>query len=200
LNALYKFAIAAAIATTTPFVSATSFSYSGPAASNVDTNPATDVTLTVPDSGLITDLTLFVNLGQPYADDVSIFLSHDGTLVEVYLGIGDTNSSVIDATFDDAAGTSYPANGSAVGTFLPFQSLSAFDGLDINGDWQLQLQDNVIQGDGTPLVAWSISGDVDSEVPEPSSMGLVAAGLAILIVAARRVPKHSKRPGPVSVI
>jgi subtilisin-like proprotein convertase family protein len=196
LKTFYKFAIAAVIATATPVAYATAFTYNGAAASDVDTNPATNVTLTVPDSGVISDLTLFVNLGQPYADDVSIFLSHDGTLVEIYLGMGDTNSSVIDATFDDAAGSSYPANGSAVGTFLPYQSLSAFDGLDINGDWRLQLLDNVVPGDGTPLVAWSISGDADSAVPEPSSMGFVAAGLATLIVGVRRVPKHSKRPGP----
>ena len=55
---------------------------------NVDTDPATRVFLDVAQTGSIVDLS--VSLSRPFADDVDIFLIHDGVTVHVYDAIGDT--------------------------------------------------------------------------------------------------------------
>jgi PEP-CTERM motif len=175
---------------------ATLFSVAGPPAFNVDTDPATSVYLTGPIGlGYVTSLTLTVTIGEPYADDVSIFLVHGSTTVQVYNGIGDTSDSVIDATFDDLAIDDYPANGSAIGTFRPSpDSLSAFIGHDLDGTWELRILDPIVPGDGTPLLSWSINGDAVA-VPEPSTLALFGAGSGLLasLAAWRRRRRTTRR-------
>ncbi|MCE9544184.1 MAG: PEP-CTERM sorting domain-containing protein [Planctomycetia bacterium] len=164
--------------------------YNGPSASDVDTDPATNVSLTVPDSGNIIKVTLSARLSG-FADNVSIWLSHDGVaLLPIYTGEADSfpDSPIIDATWDDAASGPAPASGSAVGTFTPVQPLSAFNGLDVFGTWTLTLKDTGgFPGDGTLLESWSIDVTTDGiqvpGVPEPSSILLVALGAIVLLPA-----------------
>lgn len=163
------------------FAYATPFSYSGPSASNVDTDSPTFIDMMITNLETITNLTLSVNIGAPWADDIDIFLIHDSVEVHVYNGIGDTFGSFINATFDDAASTNYPAFGAVNGTFKPNPGLlSAFNGLSLNGLWQLKLQDTVVSGDGNSLISWSIQGNsVDNvnNVPEPTVIVLIVSGL-----------------------
>jgi hypothetical protein len=152
------------------------------------------VFLNVVDPGIVTDLNLSVHIGMPYADDVSIFLANGATVVQVYTGVGDTEESVINATFDDEALSDYPVNGSAIGTFRPSpEALSAFNGMPLAGTWELRLWDLVLADDGTPLLSWSISGETDGEViPEPST--LVLASLGIGLLAAMRLRRSRATP------
>lgn len=181
--AIASFSVAAGAATMT---------YNGSAANSVDTWAPTQLTLNVGDSGLLTNLSVYVNIGQYYADDITLSLIHDGITVKLYDGHGDSPYSVIDATFSDSASSGAPYNDSAIGLFLPVQSLSAFFGTDIFGAWTLELQDFIVPGDQTPLYGWGItttSGLLPSPtvgVPEPGMLALFGIGLLGLGLARRR--------------
>lgn len=161
------------------FAYATPFSYSGPSANNVDTSSPTFIDLMIANLETITNLTLSVNIGFDYADNIDIFLIHDSVEVHVYNGQGDTWSSAINATFDDAGSTDYQSSGSVIGIFKPNPGLlSAFNDLSLNGLWQLKLQDDTrFPSDGTPLKSWSIQGNSVNNVPEPTVIMLIASGL-----------------------
>lgn len=138
---------------------AATFTFAGSGASSVDTNPATHSHLTASGADFLTDINISVSISAPYADDVDIFLVHDGVTVQVYNGIGDTSGSTINATFDDAAAAFPPANGTVSGTFRPNPGvLSAFNGHSLAGDWDLVILDLVVPNDHTNLNSWSITG------------------------------------------
>ena len=81
----------------------------------------------------------------------------------------------MDATFDDAAAALAPTSGDVVGTYLPVNALSAFDGVQLAGDWTLSLQDlSSWPDEGLDLISWGLVGD---HVPEPSTALLLAIGL-----------------------
>lgn len=183
---------ALAIAGFSVAANAATMTYNGSAASNVDTWSPTQLTLNVGDTGLLTNLSVYINIGQYYADDITLSLIHDGTTVKLYDGHGDSPYSTIDATFTDSASSGAPYNGSAIGIFLPVQSLSAFYGKNIFGAWTLELQDFVVPGDETPLYGWGItttSGPlppVTAGVPEPGMLALFGIGLLGIGLARRR--------------
>jgi subtilisin-like proprotein convertase family protein len=158
---------------------ALNFNVAGSSQNDVDTNPATIINLNVPTTGTITDLNLSINLSTPYADDIDISLIHGATNVLVYDGVGDTLASFINATFDDEAVSNHPVNGTVDGTFKPSNALSAFDGQELSGVWQLSLQDTIFADDGTDLVSWSIQGEANTAaVPFEFSptLGLLLVG------------------------
>lgn len=169
---------------------AATMTYNGSGASSVDTWFPTNLTLSVADTGVLTNLSVFVNIGMPYADDITFSLIHDGITVKMYNGHGDTWQSAINATFSGEALSGAPYNGSATGVFLPAESLSAFYGTNIFGAWTLQLQDFIVPGDETPLYGWGITttssplGSVG--VPEPGMLVLFGIGLLGLGLAHRR--------------
>jgi subtilisin-like proprotein convertase family protein len=164
------------------------FFYVGPPNAFVDTSTLTTVQFTVPDFGTITDLNVSFFIGTPFADDVDVYLFHNGVQVQLYGASGDTESSVLDVTLDDSALTELPLNGSAIGTFVPLQPLSIFNGMELNGVWELRMQDLIEPGDETPLNSWSISGTTAeaSATPEPGSLALLGTGLAGLIALRKR--------------
>ncbi len=136
---LQKAMIAALIVTTAPNAFAVPYFYAGPGASNVDSNPATVVDLTVTDFGLITDLTLALALSGSFIHDSSIYLIHNATEVQVW--VGNPNSGNPNGSYDLTA---------------------SFVGQQLNGLWQLKIHDVYVPGEGNSLNSWSISGNADS--------------------------------------
>lgn len=108
-------------------------------------------TIVVPDTGSINDINVTVTLFHPGLNDISLRLTDPtGTvtvsLIETETGPGD---GFIDVTFDDEAAGGPPGfitNGTCLGpvsyTVTPGNSLSDFDGLEVNGTWTLQVVDN----------------------------------------------------------
>jgi len=149
---------------------------------NIDTDPPTLVTCSVGSLGTINDLTVSLEIddpaGFPFVSDLEITLTNDSTAISVVLYIGDqvvSPEAYMNATFDDAAGSLAPTTGDVVGTFLPVDALSAFDGVQLAGDWTLSLHDTTSwQDEGLALISWGMVGD---HVPEPSTELLLAIGL-----------------------
>ena len=140
-------------------------------------NSATGVTstLTIADTGTITDINVNVGATHTYVGDLIFTLTHveTGTTVTLIDRPGVPASSYgcsgdnIAATLDDAAAT--PVEGVCAGstptingTFSPNQALSAFNNQSLTGTWQLKVSDNASQDTGS-LTSWSL--DITTAAP-----------------------------------
>ena len=168
-------------------VQATPFVLNGPGALNVDTNPATEISLISALTGTISDLNIFVNIVGGHMEDYQLFLtSPDGTTVQFRADFAGVNfgfshiDGPLSATFDDEAVALHTAQvANATGTFLPYNPLSAFDGKSLTGTWTLSVLDQFAPGEGNNLISWSISGDVrEATAPEPAMLLLFGTVLA----------------------
>jgi len=208
LTLLASLAVAAATARAISDADATPFLLTGPEVDNIDPNgpsaPPKTIYFGITQTGTIADLDVYLNLrflpdpNKPgaainnYIDNLKIVLTHDGISIVLYDGKGDTQSAIMDATFDDGAAQLAPNVASVIGTFKPIDALSAFKGIELSGAWQLAFFDHII-GDGTDLAAWSLSGNVTGRstpgalvVPEPSSLALLFSGLSIALLCGTR--------------
>jgi hypothetical protein len=166
----------------------TIFDISGPAANNVDTSPATLVTLNTAQTGIITDLKIALEIdANCCVHDLEIDLMHNGITLRIF-GPLTYNGGDMNAILDDEAVTPLPISGDVFGTFLPANSLSVFDGEQLAGDWTLSLLDQGFPGEGDDLVSWRIFGEVQS-IPEPSTILLLGGGLLGLVFFRKKFRK-----------
>ena len=171
-------------------------------------------------SGLGTSVTnlsvTFSNLSHAYADDIDVLLVGPGS--QNVLLMSDTGGlnpiSGLTLTFSDAAtlllpdetqltsGTFKPTNYDApfmVDSFAgpaptegPYGStLSAFNGTNPNGTWNLYVLDDTQGNAGVLAGGWSLTV---TAVPEPSSFVLGAGALAVMGLVAMRRRRTSARP------
>lgn len=183
----------------------------GTSADDVDTALPTLLTLQSFTNGTIDDLELFVNYeANTAAYDVTVILTHvdTGTSVDIWYdsdsifaqGFDDVN----DTTFDDEASVAFvnapmyrdtPDDGwdeIVPGSYRPAQLLSAFDGENFYGTWQLSLQNTgCCENEGDDLLGWSVTADITptNPVPEPSTMLLFGIGIVGLAGAGFRKKK-----------
>jgi len=144
-------------------------------------------TLVVGSGGTINDINVTVSINHTFDGDLRIFLDHveTATTVQLFANYGGAGANIF-ATFDDEAGlhisSGFPNYGG--GAYRPTQPLSAFDGQSVAGTWKLRIIDDN-QFDSGRLNSWSIQGDA-SAVPEPTGLGLLAAGAVAVFVRRRR--------------
>lgn len=156
--------------------------------------------VTFAESGAINDLTITIDFnkcdgeaynapgpcvagGTPFFNEIVFSLTApDSTVVSLVsfgtFGVGDPPGGNFVITFSDAGAPlgALPASG----TFAPVGSLSAFDGLDINGTWTLFIQD-VTGLDALSFHSFTIDADIDADVvPAPAALALFGLGFAAL--------------------
>lgn len=169
---------------------ASPFLIAGPAANDVDTSPATVVSLISAQAGTILDLNVSINISAGHSEDFDVSLRHldTGTTVLLYDGThfpphaGNFNVTLDDESAGAVITTGAAGGGDLAGNFKPLNLLSAFDGESLLGTWQLIVLDDVFAGEGDDLVSWSISG----AVPEPGTLAILGLGLAGLAASRRR--------------
>ena len=128
-----------------------------------------DQALTIPDNGFIIstinvgdsfnilDINIELNLTHSRNSDLEVVLiSPHGIPIELFNSIGGKGKNFIDTTLDDA-GTTLISDGSApfTGVFRPVGDLGSLEGLDVKGNWTLEIYDLKRRKTGT-LESWSI--------------------------------------------
>jgi hypothetical protein len=153
----------------------------------------------------ITSLSFTLNgLSHSFPDDLVIGLLNRDLGIGVYamsqVG-GDNPISNATITFSDAASATLPASyttGTSIGSgsyqlsnfgnysFVTYDTgsfLSAFNGLNPNGTWELLVQDTGPGDVGTIAGGWSLSV---TAVPEPTSWAMMILGIGIVGASLRR--------------
>ncbi|MCF6349740.1 MAG: proprotein convertase P-domain-containing protein [Flavobacteriaceae bacterium] len=137
-----------------------------PAAVIDDTNDPVDV-ITVPvNAGIINDLNIAIDITHTFLADLNITLtSPAGTTVDLFFDKC-TDNNDMNIMFDDE-GDVLVCNEPTVGTFIPDNALSAFDGEAFEGDWTLTIVDDA-PGDEGVLNTWCLLPSLTFPCGEPS--------------------------------
>lgn len=142
-----------------PVARAGSAAYEGPPHDDVDTDPATVVTVFATVPGPVERVTVRVQTSAKYSDNLEIQLVHAGVAVTLYDGNGgDTSDAELNAGFADDVGGTYTTPGSVLGSVAPSPgSLASFIGREASGPWQLRIRNKYGSADdGTDLIFWSV--------------------------------------------
>jgi subtilisin-like proprotein convertase family protein len=127
-------------------------------------------TITIADHRTIADMDVFVSINHQDILDLSLSLEHvsSGLTVSLYT-TGCTHETAIFTVFDDEGSplSCPPIDPTApVQTDNPFARLNSFDGMDLAGDWKLNVADLGVGRTGT-LNKWCLI--VTDATPAPSS-------------------------------
>lgn len=127
-----------------------------------DNNPAgDDFDFNIGDAGEIDSITVDMNVSHTWVGDLILTLSKSGGPSAVLMdrpgtppGTFGCGNDDIDAIFDDASGTPVEGECSATppaigGVVAPQQALSAFNGVELSGDWTINISDNASADTGT---------------------------------------------------
>lgn len=126
-------------------------------------------------AGTVQNLRVSITLTHGWVSDLTIKLrSPQGTEVLLANRRGGGGKGYKSTVFSDAAASSITTAGAPfTGTFRPEAPLSAFNGQQSQGTWQLLITDNVT-GDGGTLQSFSITMDGQASfVVEPKPAGLL---------------------------
>ena len=121
--------------------------------------PTVTSTLVISADGTITDVNVMnLDIDHTYIDDLVVKLKSPANTERTLLNqiCGSQNNILLN--LDDESTNGYssipcPPNG---GTYQPYQTLSSFDGQNLNGTWTLTINDLANQDGGT-LQAWSLA-------------------------------------------
>ncbi|OYX26203.1 MAG: hypothetical protein B7Z06_06060 [Flavobacteriales bacterium 32-35-8] len=107
--------------------------------------------INVPDSYVLTDVNITINISHTRNDNLDIFLiSPLGTIVELSTDNGGPGDNYNNVTFDDASTNILPSNNTTIsGTYQPEGSLASFNGQNSNGTWVLRVTDDSNGNGGT---------------------------------------------------
>ncbi|MHC4474638.1 MAG: DUF7901 domain-containing protein [Planctomycetota bacterium] len=113
-------------------------------------------TISVPDSFTVRDVDIDAIIDHTYLHDLIVTVEHLGEIVTLWNRVCHDNNNM-DVIFDDE-GNPVECNSPTVGDVIPFEALSAFDGMDSAGDWTITVSDNEGADTGT-LQHWSVHLD-----------------------------------------
>ena len=152
-------------------------------------------------NGDITDVNVTLNgVSHTWSDDLEVALAFNGTIVELWNDAGGSDDPNGDVTFDDqaaapiddgsfAAGSgTFQVSAYSVGINNPAatgSTLADFNGQGANGTWSLYVWDDAAADTGSIAGGWTLNV-VTSNIPEPTSAGLLACGLAGLMIRRRK--------------
>lgn len=108
-------------------------------------------------TGRVLDVDIRLQIVHSYDADLDVVLvSPSGTEVKLFSDVGGAGDNFLDTILDDEAGVSiFSGTAPFTGSYRPEDSLSAFDGEDPNGVWQLQVTDDQ-GGDVGTLAVWQL--------------------------------------------
>lgn len=144
-----------------------------------DLGTVTESIINIPDSKVIADINVTINLFHSYVGDLQIKLvGPDNTEVILSDENGGSGSNYIDTVFDDDASVNI-SSGSApfTGSFIPNGDLNDFNGLSSAGNWKLVITDNY-DLDGGALLDWTIQICADNGLSIGDS--LIDTGLVVI--------------------
>ncbi|WNM19927.1 zinc-dependent metalloprotease [Flavobacterium capsici] len=134
-----------------------------PTTANVTVNS----TLSVPDTDVISDVNVTLNISHTYVNDLTITLiSPAGTQVKlVQRPCADAELENITATFDDSGIPLVCQVSPAIsGVVIPLETLTAFNGQTMNGIWTLRVFDQ-FNLDGGAINGWTLNLCKNTAVP-----------------------------------
>ncbi|HEX8563776.1 MAG TPA: zinc-dependent metalloprotease family protein [Flavobacterium sp.] len=112
-------------------------------------------TITVPDTGTISDVNISMNVTHTYPNDLVVVIEHpDDTQVPVWNRACGSNDN-FNVTVSDGS-PAYTCGANMTGTFAPSSPLSAFNGKAANGTWTLLTAD-FYNGDTGSINSWGIT-------------------------------------------
>ncbi|HVU90072.1 MAG TPA: proprotein convertase P-domain-containing protein [Pirellulales bacterium] len=117
-------------------------------------------------NGTITDLNVTLSLNHANDSDLAVTLiTPDGTYIPLINHNGGSGANFVSTTLDDQATTAI-ASGVApfTGSFKPASPLSAANGKNPNGTWELLVADTVAGNTGT-LQSWSLQMTTNASEP-----------------------------------
>jgi subtilisin-like proprotein convertase family protein len=135
---------------------------------------AASTTINVGDSGTIADVNVTLDIAHTWTGDLIVTVSHGPTTVTVInrIGVPATAFGCADDNFsgtvlDDEAGSSIQGvcTPGFPGSYIPAEALSAFDGMEKNGDWTLSVTDNAAADTGS-ILGWGLT--IDNGGGEPT--------------------------------
>ncbi len=115
--------------------------------------PMATSNITVPATGTVGDVNVGLNVSHTWPNDLEITLLHNGTSVILWNRACGNNDNFNITLSDGSPNFTCVAN--MTGTYSPSQPLSAFNGLEANGVWTLQVRDGYQQDTGS-VNSWSI--------------------------------------------
>src|SRR5690606_16454761 len=103
-----------------------------------------DIPINVPESYILTDVNVTVNISHTNNADLDIYLiSPTGTTVELSTDNGGNGNKYNNVTFDDASTNPLPASNATISsTYQPEGSLADFNGENANSNWVLRVIDD----------------------------------------------------------
>jgi len=126
----------------------------------------TTSSLSIAESGTVLDVDVRLDITHTRDSDLSaVLVAPDGTEVLLFANLGGSGDNYSLTLFDDQA-DNLITDGAAPfqGTFQPVGNLSDFNGLELNGTWQLRISDNS-KGDTGTLNSWTLIAR--HELPPP---------------------------------
>lgn len=113
-------------------------------------------TINITDTGSIVSMTVNVDVTHTYVSDLLVRITHPDGVTSANLWSGNCgNNDNFDITFSDTGGVIVCAS-PTIGTYLPAEPLSVFNGLDPAGNWEILIADFFAQDTGT-LNDWTLN-------------------------------------------